>query len=943
LTDYSPPIPYTLSVIPGSIEAVKFDDFTIEAQVEGSDLPREILVHQRSEGGEWRTFGPLPSVAWQVAADGGPGGVRTFRHVFGQIKRDFEYYVTAGKLTSPTYAVQAVDRPRVNSLRLEVLPPRYTGIEPTVIDANDGAVTAPVGTEVRLRIESNRDLASASMVFSDGEDLPLEVRGQSASVSFTIDRNTSYHFSLSDKTGRTNPHPIEYAITAIRDRAPSVEIAWPGHNLDLDDNMAVNLKIVARDDYGFSGLTLHTSWVSGGRERAAREFTIEGGRERAERIERPYFWDLAGWGLMPEDVIHYYVEVADNDVISGPKTARSKTFMVRLPSLDEMMAEFETEWDTEMGALDRIMTGERELARRIEELHRELANEKEYDWEQQKDLQELSARSNELEQELESIAENMEERVADAAQRKLMSVEMLQKMLEAQELFKEVATEEMREAQRRLQEALESMDPNEMDKALSEMEISQEEMLKRLERTIAYLKKLKAEQKIDALIRQLEEMVAQQESINDETSASKPKELPELAPSQDRLKDSFDKFADEMKSSEDIFNDANLAPPEMISELCESGKQCPAPQHMREAAAAMTNAQKENAEKSGESAAGAMNDLLAKMKALQEEINRDQFAEMDKALRDALDNVLYLSDEQEQLMQRAEQFDPNSLSLREMAAEQEALRQAAEQVAEQMHELSKKSTCMSNSAGQGFRETIEKMKNSAQCLSDRSGPQAGRVQRDALTGLNRVAGQLVEGMDKNNQQCNNPGQCQNPGQGAAARMGQFSQQQGRLNQQMPGAAQSGSSMSEAERELLSRLKSEQEAIKRGVEELDSEIGDDENYLGRLDKLAEEMQKVIEDMERDEVSEETRERQRRIYARMLDFQHALQRQDYKDQRRAQQAQYHRGAAPDPLDPMGGLTDEEYERLLTRYQEEGFPPEYEEVIKAYFRALVETRGR
>ena len=39
---------------------------------------------------------------------------------------------------------------------------------------------------------------------------------------------------------------------------------------------------------------------------------------------------------------------------------------------------------------------------------------------------------------------------------------------------------------------------------------------------------------------------------------------------------------------------------------------------------------------------------------------------------------------------------------------------------------------------------------------------------------------------------------------------------------------------------------------------------------------------------------------------------------------------------------GLTDEEYERLLTRYQEEGYPKEYEEAIKAYFRALAESRG-
>jgi hypothetical protein len=39
---------------------------------------------------------------------------------------------------------------------------------------------------------------------------------------------------------------------------------------------------------------------------------------------------------------------------------------------------------------------------------------------------------------------------------------------------------------------------------------------------------------------------------------------------------------------------------------------------------------------------------------------------------------------------------------------------------------------------------------------------------------------------------------------------------------------------------------------------------------------------------------------------------------------------------------GMTDEEYERLLTRYQEVGYPKEYEETIKAYFRALADSRS-
>ena len=133
-------------------------------------------------------------------------------------------------------------------------------------------------------------------------------------------------------------------------------------------------------------------------------------------------------------------------------------------------------------------------------------------------------------------------------------------------------------------------------------------------------------------------------------------------------------------------------------------------------------------------------------------------------------------------------------------------------------------------------------------------------------------------------------------------MGQMktlAQRQGRLNQEMPGPSQGGS-MSMEERQALSRLKAEQQAIQQGVDQLHSEIGDERNMLGRLDKLAEEMKRVVEAMEHSEVSEATRERQRRIYTRMLDFQHSLEKQDFKDQRKARFGDDILHASPDQLD-------------------------------------------
>lgn len=954
LADYSAPIPYSLTVIPGSIEAVKFDDFRITARLEGESLPRTVSIFHRSEGGQWRSLGDIQPVVASSSVSSGAGLSREFQHVLPQVKRDFEYYVVAGEITSETYTVSAVDRPRVNSLRLEVFPPSYTGLQPMILDANDGTVTAPVGSKINIRVESNRDLAEAALAFSDGQKLSMEVKGQVASAEITVRDNRAYHLAMVDAAGRSNPNPIEYTITAVPDREPSVEIALPGHNVDLGENMAVDLKIVARDDYGFSGMTLKTKWISEGRERAARDIAIPESRIQGERLEKAFFFDLADWGLMPEDFVEYYVEVKDNDAVNGAKTAISKTFTVRLPSLDEMMAEFEEEREADMGALDQLLGHERELSKQLETLRRELATEQELSWDDQKKAKDVAARAEQLEKELDRIAESMQQQVTDAQEKKLASIEMIQKMMEAQKLFEEVATPEMREAQKRMQEALEKMDPEALKKAMQDMQFSQEEMIKRLDRTIEYLKKLQAEQKVDAFVRRMEELAAQEEALNKQATESPKEKQPDLAPPQDRVKERFDQLAQDMAMAEETLKEAKIADPQKTSEFAQAAENSPAPQQMQDASQQMQAQDKKGSEQKSGEAAASMKQLVTKMKEFQSQMASKQQEQMAKELRQALDKTMYLSEEQEKVYNETSQLDPNSLSLREMAAKQEALRAATEQVAHELMEMAKQSTSISGETSQKLGKTMESMTQSSQCLSDRRGPNAGNSQKEAIFGLNQVSQDLTNSLEKNSQcnnpnpsQCNNPNpnaqpnpMCNNPGE----KMGGLSQKQGRLNQQMPGqeGQQGQGNMSEGERELLSRLKGEQEAIKKGVDDLNSEIGKDQQ-LGRLDKLAEEMQKVIEDMEKGEITEETRERQKRIYTRMLDFQHALQKQDFKDERQAQQPEGTYGrTSPGNLPDAAGMTDEEYERLLTRYQEEGYPKEYEETIKAYFRALAESRS-
>ena len=74
--------------------------------------------------------------------------------------------------------------------------------------------------------------------------------------------------------------------------------------------------------------------------------------------------------------------------------------------------------------------------------------------------------------------------------------------------------------------------------------------------------------------------------------------------------------------------------------------------------------------------------------------------------------------------------------------------------------------------------------------------------------------------------------------------------------------------------------------------------------------------------------------------MLDFQLSLERQDFSEERRAESAEQILRRGPDQLDAAARLGSESYEKRLQKFLQEGYPAEYEALIKDYFKAIMEV---
>jgi len=111
------------------------------------------------------------------------------------------------------------------------------------------------------------------------------------------------------------------------DAFPEVRITAPAGEVEVSADDRVHVEWTASDDFGLSALALVLKAPAGEEERRPlRDFT--GSRREAGSLEL----DLAPLHLAEGERLLYWLEVKDNDAVSGPKRAASATHIVKIYS-----------------------------------------------------------------------------------------------------------------------------------------------------------------------------------------------------------------------------------------------------------------------------------------------------------------------------------------------------------------------------------------------------------------------------------------------------------------------------------------------------------------------------------------------------------------------------------------------------------------------------------
>jgi hypothetical protein len=927
---FAAPIPVRFIIEPGDKEVVKGDNVAVSVRTEGK-VVRELALYTRPHGQADFDVRRLT-----------PNAGGAFRTELSALRMTTEYYAQAGDIPSAKYTISVLDRPLIRSLRVTVASPSYTRIPPKTLDDNVGDVVALAGSSVAIRIQSSKPLASADLVFGDTSVVHMTCDGAVAEGSFRVRKNVTWHCRLRDADSLGNSDPVEYTVRVIPDEYPVVEILSPARNTDCTSEMAINLFVRIKDDFGFSKLRLAHRLVQSKYEQPAAEPTfieIPIPNPGQPQADISYHWDLSGLNLVPEDAVEYYAEVFDNDVIGGPKSARSQAFIVRLPSLEEVFSDVSKSHEQSLESMQSVAKEAEQLRKDIEEFSRDMKTSREKaDWQQQKKAEELNQRFADMQKKLEETARKIDEMVQKMDENKLVSSETMQKYQELKKLMDQLNSPELRDALKKLQESMKQMSSDQSKQSMEQTKLSEEQFRENLERTIELLKRIHIEQKLDELVKRAQSMAQQQKQLADQTKkadAGDQQKRDELAKEQGDLQKKMD---DLQKETSDLGQKMNEFPKEMpTEEMAKAGEQLEKKQiakKMQRSAASMQSGDMQSASKSESEAGQDLQDFADQMQKTQQALADRQMKQIVNAMRKQLENVVELSKRQEDLKNRTRSLDPNSRQFRQDAQDQNEALSDLGKVADQMSEIGKKSFAVSPDMQKELGNAARQMDAALQQMEGRNPGGSSQAQNEAMGSLNRAAMQMQGALNgMMNGQSGGAGMA-----GLMSRLQQMSGQQGGIN---AGTQQAmGEGLSSQQQAEYRRLGSQQSGLQKSLKQLSEEAknsGDYSRMLGDLDKIAQEMKEVQTDLEQGNVNPETLQKQDRIQSRLLESARSMRERDFEKKRKSESGKDLFKNSPPDVDLSNREGKDRLREELLKILEGKYSKDYEDLIRKYFDQL------
>ncbi|MHB1688543.1 MAG: DUF4175 family protein [Ignavibacteriaceae bacterium] len=928
--EFIPPPKFTLEVLPGNSQVTKGDNVSILVKVQGVVPQKVFIAVKESDQTNFENQ--------QLYADS--SGVYHF--IMPAVRSSFKYYATAEKIKSDVYSINVIDRPIIKTLDVTVTSPGYSKIVQAE-QKDNGNVTALLGSFVDLKISSTKDLKNARLEFDDTTKTNLSVNGADAKGRFRVTKDNNYRIILTDQNNNKNLSPINYSIKVLYDAYPAIEIIAPDKDVSLANDNRLPLDAKISDDYGFSKLLLNYRLSASQHEQPVKNFKsieISINKTQTEQ-EINYIWNLTPLNLSADDIVTYYLEIFDNDNVSGPKSTKSSSFTVRVPSLNELLTKADNTQNESEQNLNQTLKEAKDLKQKMDNISQELKQDKkDISWQEKQKIQQAVDQFKKLQDKVNDVGKNLEKMQQNLQQNNLLSKETLQKYMELQKLFDQMANDELKKAMEKLQDILQNQNRKQTQDAMENMKFNEDQFKNSIERTMNLLKRIQIEQKMDDLLKRTDQITKDQNELKNDTkngSQSSQDQKNQLSKKQDDisqdLKD-YSKQLDELSKKMDELNDM---PKDQLAKLKDQFSKQQNQKSSQQASQDIKQGDMQQAEQNQSQISENMDQMKQQMQQLQKSMAQQSQMQAFKDMMRITDNLLTLSKDQEQLQKQTENMNPNSSSFDKNARQQNEIQRNLDKVMQQMSSLSQKTFAITPEMGKSLGDAQREMRNSMQGMQNRNGNQSANSQGKAMASLNEAAEMMKNSMES---MMKGGGQ----GSGMMSLMQQLQQMAGQqmslnnLTQMLQ--KEMSRNMSAQQQAELQRLAQQQEMLRKSLEQLNKEAqksGESKKIPANLDDIAKKMQEIVKNLSSDNLNDKTVQQQEHILSRLLDAQRSINERDFENKRETTAGKDVVRQSPAELNLSSQKEQNKIKDELIKAAQEGYNKDYEDLIKKYYEAL------
>ena len=925
---FQPPNPFNFVVYPGNQIIEQGLGFQARVVFEGDLIPKNVSIGVKTEIESEFRLQQLTKV-----------DDKTFVSEPFSFTNTTSYFIQMDRFRSDTYTVEVQLLPRFEELKLTIQTPSYTGIEQRTQSYPFSVIEAYPGTVINFSGITNKGLQYLRFLRSSIADTTDLKSDQDNSYSWTLTSSgiDTLSFEMKDLNGFTNRNPFQFVISPLVDQYPSIFLIEPSAELTLLEPEIISLGYEYRDDFGFNRLQI--------RYEIKKAFgnPLEGVLPLSRPVEKDGIaiskFDLAAIGVKPLDQLTYWLEIYDNDAVSGFKKSESQRQRIVLSSMAEYMDIVDEKEKGVQNELQNMDEKYREFEKLMKNFQEDLKTNQLDEFNQKQVLEDLQEKQEEVNEASRQLREQFEQLKNELNQNKVLSPETIKQYEQLQKLIEEIDSPELREALRMMQESLERMDPNELREAMQNLEFNEELYKQRLERTLELFKQVKTNAELDKLARNYEDLARRQQEL------SKQKPGDQQAKEQESIKN-------ELERSKESLDNVDKEAPKNAQESLDKLKQELKPeidkagQKMQELLKNMKGSDPQNQQEGGQSPSSPnqeqqedlskqIDQMSARVRQSMSQMNQQQNRVNATALRSILRTLILLSDTQEDITIKTSQQPFRGNGFVELARRENAVNQTFGIAVDSLAAVAARVPQLSNMILEKKTQIQKNLTNAQVYLAERDNANASAETRFVLSGFNELGTLIANLLDQMDSQDNQDG---GGGGSMMQQLQEMSGQQQRLNQMIQDMINDiqGERLSQDQMERFNQMARQQNEIRRQLEEMrrNSDIPGGDKIMSELERLAKEMEDAINDIRGGRTDRPFIQRQQNILSRMLDAEKALQERDEDEKRKGNTGDQNLRALPPELtleelkkrlrsrlsDPSMSRFSDDYQRLIEKYFEE-----------------------